>query len=244
MLFWPGRDVVPLTLSREPQQVTLQDQIYTDLRGRLMAGIFKPGQPMSIRTIAALVGASAMPVRDALRRLESEHAIVPGPNRSLMVPLITRATLHEIRDIRLALEGLAVEAAADRMTPEALQLIAQACDEMAEAIERHQIDAYLRFNWAFHYRIYQAAGLPLLLEVIETMWTRMGPQIRVAAIEQTHFKNAMKAHWDILEALKKNDGDGARKALVHDISSAARDLDRWLSTQQKGAEQSSRFVTR
>ncbi len=226
----------PLNLSRQPQQVTLQDQIYTDLRGRLMAGIFKPGQPMSIRTIAALVGASAMPVRDALRRLESEHAIVPGPNRSLMVPIITRETLHEIRDIRLALEVIAVEAAANRMTPEGLASIARACEEMAEAIRCQQIDAYLRFNWAFHYQIYQSAGLPLLLEVIETMWTRMGPQIRVAAIEQTHFKIAMKAHWAILEALKKNDGDGARKALVHDISSAARDLDRWLSAQKISKE--------
>lgn len=203
---------------------TLQEQIYRQLRDRLMSGVFRPGQPMSTRSIAAAVGASVMPVRDALRRLETEKALVPGPNRTLMVPRLTVADLAEIRDIRVVLEGLAVERAASAIEPRVLTAVETACRDMEAAVAAADVEAYLRANWAFHNAIYRARGETLLTGIIESLWARMGPYIRVAAVDERHFHRAMAAHHAILEALRHGDGAAARAAIERDIRGAARDL--------------------
>jgi DNA-binding GntR family transcriptional regulator len=203
---------------------TLQDQIYRQLKDRLMSGFFRPGHPMSTRSIAAAVGASVMPVRDALRRLEAENALVPGPNRTLMVPQMSAANLAEIRDIRLALEGMAVERAAAAIGGADVLALEAHCREMDAAIEAQDIEAYLRANWAFHSRIYGVLGSSLLTTMIESLWARMGPYIRFAARDATHFRRAMQAHWAIAQALGRHDGKAARLGIERDISAAALDL--------------------
>lgn len=203
---------------------TLQEQIYRQLRDRLMSGVFRPGQPMSTRSIAAAVGASAMPVRDALRRLETEKALVPGPNRTLMVPRLSVADLAEISDIRVLLEGMAAERAAGAVEPCVLAAVETACRDMETAVTSADVEAYLRANWAFHNAIYRARGETLLTGIIESLWARMGPYIRVAAADERHFRQAMAAHHAILEALRRGDGAAARAAIERDIRGAARDL--------------------
>lgn len=203
---------------------TLQEQIYRQLRARLMSGGFRPGQAMSMRSIAAAVGASVMPVRDALRRLETEKALVPGPNRTLMVPQLAVGDLEEIRDIRVVLEGMAVERAAVALDAEGLATLDAAYADMEAAILDADVEAYLRANWAFHNAIYRARGETLLTSIIESLWARMGPYIRVAASDTRHFDAAMRAHRAILDALKAGDAVAARAALQRDIAGAARDL--------------------
>lgn len=203
---------------------TLQEQIYRQLRARLMSGGFRPGQAMSMRSIAAAVGASVMPVRDALRRLETEKALVPGPNRTLMVPQLAVSDLEEIRDIRVVLEGMAVERAATALDAEGLAALEHAYAEMAAAIADSDVEAYLRANWAFHNAIYRARGETLLTSIIESLWARMGPYIRVAATDTRHFTEAMLAHRAIVDALTIGDGPAARAAIERDIVGAARDL--------------------
>jgi len=72
----------------------LQDT-YLRLREALMSGHFVPGQAITLRTAAEALGTSPMPVRDALRRLEIEHALVPRSNRTLGVPEMIYASLTE-----------------------------------------------------------------------------------------------------------------------------------------------------
>jgi DNA-binding GntR family transcriptional regulator len=204
---------------------TLQEQIYRQLRARLMSGGFRPGQAMSMRSIAAAVGASVMPVRDALRRLETEKALVPGPNRTLMVPQLAVSDLEEIRDIRMVLEGMAVERAAVALDADGLAALDAAFADMEAAVAETDVEAYLRANWAFHNAIYRARGETLLTSIIESLWARMGPYIRVAASgDIRHFETAMRAHRAILDALKSGDPKAARAALERDIVGAARDL--------------------
>ena len=86
---------------------TLQEQVYVRLQEALISGHFVPGQAITLRAAAEALGTSPMPVRDALRRLEIEHALVPRSNRTLGVPReMTYASLTELREVRMALEGL------------------------------------------------------------------------------------------------------------------------------------------
>ena len=105
---------------------TLSDQVYGDLK-ELLAGEMEPGQRFTLRGLAAAIGTSAMPVREAVTRLAAEQALEVLPNRAIRVPLMTRERFLELRTIRLQLECLAIESAADKRDE----------DELAE-IQRHE----------------------------------------------------------------------------------------------------------
>jgi DNA-binding GntR family transcriptional regulator len=74
---------------------TLQEQAYLRLREALISGHFVTGQAITLRAAAEALGTSPMPVRDAPRRLEIEHALVPRSNRTLGAPEMTYASLTE-----------------------------------------------------------------------------------------------------------------------------------------------------
>lgn len=213
---------------------TLQEQIYQQLRNSIMSGFFKPGQPLSTRAVAGAVGVSVMPVRDALRRLEVENALVVGHNRTLEVPRLTAETLDEICQMRIALEGLAVERATGVIRPTDISLLESLCETMEEGVRQDDSDAYLQANWAFHSQIYQCAPGEILMSAIEGLWLRMGPYFRLVAGDPRHLDNAMAIHRDIVQALIDADGKAARRGIVADIESATADLASWLELQQIG----------
>ena len=95
----------------------LQEQLYQNIRSGLLSGRFQPGERLKIRDLAAEWGTSPMPVRAALQRLVAEGALEGEPQRSVRVPPMTRERYQNIFQVRLGLEGLAVELAIPRLTP-------------------------------------------------------------------------------------------------------------------------------
>ena len=211
------------------ERATLQEQIYLQLRNRIMSGFFKPGQALSMRSVAEAVGVSVMPVRDALRRLEVENALVVGHNRALEVPRLDTDTLMEISDMRVALESLAVERAVPVIGEADMEMLREHFTTMSESIVSDDTDGYLAGNWAFHGHIYRRADAGILMSVIESLWLRMGPYFRMTAGDYRHLDNAMLIHQDILRALEYGEVEAARFGIVADIEAATRDLKDWLT---------------
>jgi DNA-binding GntR family transcriptional regulator len=214
---------------------TLQEQAYVRLRQALMSGQFVPGQSITLRAAAAALGTSAMPVRDALRRLEIEHALVPQGNRTLGVPEMTCASLTELRDVRIALEGLAAEKAALLITPAEITVLEDANRVIVAAASAGDFDEYMRANWSFHSAIYQASRSQLLVAVIEPFWMRIGPYIRFMFPDRTSLIESLGNHSAALEALRTRDGAGARWAIQRDISESAEGLALMLRAQEAPA---------
>ncbi|WP_232295694.1 GntR family transcriptional regulator [Pseudorhodobacter aquimaris] len=212
----------PLTLQ---EGVTAQSLIYAALREALMSGYFRPGEEISLRKAAHVLGTSVTPVREALRQLQSDGALeVFGGNRVLRVPIPTEAELTDIRDIRVNLEGFAAAQAVNQDIPPQMRLITNAYDLMQRASDSGDVDMYLENNWRFHSLIYHAAGRPVLLSLIEAMWVRVGPLIRLAVTKPLHFDRSMDSHRWALDALRAGNADALRAAIVRDITDAANDL--------------------
>src|SRR6266568_178134 len=95
----------------DPARDTLQQRVYHALARGLMGGMFTPGEAVSLRTLAARLGTSAMPVREAVSRLIAERALVMLPNRSVIIPRMSRARFNELTKTRQILEGHVTEAA-------------------------------------------------------------------------------------------------------------------------------------
>lgn len=211
------------TISPDPTE-TVNTRVYRLLRRALMSGSFRPGQAISIRYLIERLGVSGTPAREALKRLEAERALVKGPNRVLMVPLLNRAALNELRDIRAALEGLAAERSVAHVTEHEIAAIAHHCDEMDAAVASQDTDRYLEANWAFHRTIYETAQSELMMNMIEGLWMRIGPFFRLALPGKAHMAKSMRCHRAALEALRRRDEAAARAAITEDIVGAANDL--------------------
>ncbi len=197
---------------------TVQDRVYSVLRDRLMRGGFEPGQKLKIAELAAALGTSAMPVREALNRLAAERAIESMPNRSVRVPSLSTESLRDLMEARCANEGLAVERAAANMDSATLTTLREFIIGQSATDAEHVSEASAEQNRAFHFAIYRQSGSAVLLPIIESLWLQFGPYLRLASERfDGREGRGTSFHTEIVSALARGDGKAARAALESDI---------------------------
>jgi DNA-binding GntR family transcriptional regulator len=203
---------------------TLGQRVYSELRDFLMVGGVQPGEKVTLRQLTGAFGTSLMPVREAVQRLAAEGALEVLPNRAIRVPVMTRARVNEILAIRLMLEGLAVEQAATRIRADAIaQLEALNATMNADMQTRDESRRLFQANKEFHFIIYRAAEMPVLLEVIENMWLRIGPFLHFALgvrAREATIKYVPDCHHRLIRAMIERDGAAGRDALAGDLRGA------------------------
>jgi DNA-binding GntR family transcriptional regulator len=203
---------------------TLNEKAYAEIKRSIMSGMFLPGQTLTIRGLADDYGISATPIREALRGLVAEGALVTLSNRSIMVPTMTGGKFEELRLIRVALEGLCAELAAPRIRGHLLRSLAAQHLRMEAAVASDDVRDYMRLNEEFHFNIYRAAGRDTLFAYIENLWLRVGPYMTLLFKSSGFYEEATLAHGRILDALRARDAVAAREAVQADIDGAARHL--------------------
>src|SRR5262249_18315939 len=109
---------------------TMRVRVYRALARGLMTGMFRPGESVTLRTLANRLGTSAMPGREGVSRLIAERALILLPNRSVIVPRMSRARFAELTETRQMLEGAVTEAACARATPALLRQLSDINDAM------------------------------------------------------------------------------------------------------------------
>lgn len=190
--------------------------IYGLLREALITGRFQPNDRLRIRDLAEQLGTSVTPVRDAILQLAKEQALVLKTPRDIRVPMLTSRQYLEIRSIRLALEGLAAETAAALVTPQQLERLETCIRNNLAAIQDNNLAAALTHNHEFHYALTEIAAMPVLSSLLDGLWMRTGPLI-ARAYSSFNERMAIDHHWDVLAALKNQDGAAARDAICADI---------------------------
>ena len=218
------RLVLAIGLDQRParERGNLEDATYERMRQALVDGRFHPGQTFTIRALAAVFGTSPMPVRDALKRLVAERTLHLLPNRSVIVPLMSRDRFLEILDVRLALESMLAMRAARTIGPDAIQAMADDHEQMCVAVAQGDAAGYLSSNRRFHFRLYEAANTVVLLPVVETMWAQIGPYLnQVFGSREKGTERAGHHHTEVLRALRRRDGEAAARGIRQDISDAA-----------------------
>jgi len=214
------------------EKENLRARAYGVIRKALMTSRFKPGQKLLLRTMAAELGISVTPVREALLQLVSERALVTDSSRSLFVPKLDVRRFREIRDLRVELEGRAAEAAARLASP--ADVIA--LEQLHRTLVQHRHAGNLRevsvANEAFHFKIYSMARMPVLYGIIEGLWVQIGP-ILTKLFEGVDLKDtANHAHLGIIAALRRNDPSTTRLAVANDLILASRHVEDALIREQ------------
>jgi DNA-binding GntR family transcriptional regulator len=209
-----------LTAAAEPPvlaSATQQDVCYQRLHQWLGVGRFLPGERLKIRAMAAELGMGLMPVRAALQRLAAEGALVNVPNAGVTVPLLSRLQFDDVLAVRMLLEGEAAERGCLQLDAADLLALRHLGHQMAQALRAVDAKAYLEANEAFHLRLYRAAGSATLLSLIETVWLKVGPLSNRLFEHPQAIAVLNVAHDDVLAALARRDGAGARRGIERDL---------------------------
>ncbi len=191
----------------------------------LWSGRVMPGEQLSIRKTAEAMGVSMMPVRDAISRLVADHALEVKPNRSVRVPVLSLDTFTEITRIRFEIEGMAAAEAAAHAPDELLFVLSQMNDSLSEEMARPDANTskLVSLNQQFHFAVYGAARMPVLFQMIESLWLRIGPILNYdlrPGLPRTRKQVGVVHHRALINALSRGDANGARLAVVADIREA------------------------
>jgi DNA-binding GntR family transcriptional regulator len=195
---------------------TMRVRVYRALARGLMAGMFKPGEAVTLRTLAHRLGTSAMPVREAVSKLIAERALVLLPNRSVIVPRMSRARFIELCETRQMLEGMMAEAACARATPALLRQLSEINEAMKVRISYDDFHGALSHNMAFHFTLYRSAGKHVVLPLIEMLWLQAGPFLALS-LTTPGARWTARHHQSLLAALRASLGPSARRAIEADI---------------------------
>jgi DNA-binding GntR family transcriptional regulator len=196
---------------------TVGDKVFAQLEHALIVGEFAPGQRLVTRAIAASMNVSPTPVRDALNRLVSSHALQMDENRVYCVSRLGHEQLDELYKIRLALEGMAAEEATRRMDREKLAGLRAIHTQMSAYVESDDHKMALHYNRAFHFALYEAAELPMLNAKIRECWVLIGSHFNLLYPEQGRQRTGLHNHETILEAVAASDPQAVRAALEFDL---------------------------
>jgi DNA-binding GntR family transcriptional regulator len=208
----------PLPVLRA-QRSTMQDHVYKQLSDLILNGEIAPGQLITIQTLAAAFGVSAMPVREALQRLIAARVLTVVSGRTIGVPPLTEARLMDLRRVRLEIEALAGQWATPNIGEAHLKRLDNLIAEMNKAARAGDRKQYVRLNRNFHFTIYDAAGSDALLAIIENLWLQISPYFHLLHASGNYLK-ANEQHGLIRDALRRRDPKGVRAGLRTDINAA------------------------
>lgn len=200
-----------LSISHE----TLGGSVYASLSEALAKGRLKPDDRLRIRDLAAVLGTSVTPVRDAILRLVQDRALVLRSSRDIRVPLLSARDYLEIREIRLSLEGMAAERAAERGLPADAERLDAILRDNEAAFARGDMAAATELNQVFHFALADIAQMPILKDIVSRLWLRIGPVI--ADIYRTSTPALIAAHYDVVNAVRSGDPPAAAAAIRRDI---------------------------
>ena len=194
--------IAPLTLD---DTASLADRVYRRLRDAIVAGTLAPRSRVSERQLAALLGVSAAPVRDALRRLEAEGMVITQPRRGTLVADFGPAQIEQMGRIRVALEAVAAGLAARNATPEAVAALRAQLVAMREATRAGQAEALAEANGRFHAMLHALADNGFLTQTLRGLRGYESVGRRRILTTQGEMRRALREHAALLAALRRGD---------------------------------------
>ena len=188
-----------------PGYVSKTDLVAALLRELVITGELAAGEQLRQRDLAQRFGVSQTPVREAMRRLESEGLLICDTHRGFTVVPPDDGRIEENFQIRAALESLGASLAARKIDADGLARLRDLNSRMRALADDDDPD-YAELNREFHFSVYEYAHSPLLLSLMRLLWASLHPGPRVT---RTHAESA-RQHDEILAALA--DGDAATAA--------------------------------
>ncbi len=191
------------------ENISLREAVYQTLRRAILTNTFEPGYRLMEMKLAAQLGVSRTPVREAIQLLERESLVRQIPHKGVVVAGITLKQLRDVLEVRSMLEVLAVQLACRRGTEAGFDQLRRAADDFARAVKREKdVTVLAEKDVAFHDVIYHMTDNDKLMELVANLWQQIY-RYRIERLKGVNRESLVQEHHNLVEAICARDEEAA-----------------------------------
>jgi DNA-binding GntR family transcriptional regulator len=204
---------------------TKADGVYANLRRRILHGDFQPGSVLEQETLAAELGLSTTPVREAVRRLEAEGFLIQSAHRELRVPELTRKELDELWQVRLRLDPYAARLGAQGATDLERRQVREYAEYHDPVSSENNLDAHS----SLHRAMYVASRNDVMIRLLDSLWARADRYRIILLKNATTAAVAESEHHQLADAFMAGNGKLVETLLARHLRASYESLTRYVS---------------
>ncbi|MET3506587.1 GntR family transcriptional regulator [Halalkalibacter oceani] len=210
------------------ERMTLQDRVSQTLREAILRGDFQPGERLVQDVLANELGVSRMPIREALRQLESEGLVEFEAHKGALVKKLTIGEIDEIYTLRATLEAMAIRKSMSNLTEVEINEMKELLDVMEKEAANPQV--FIEGNKTFHRLIYKGLEWNKLRTIIEQL--SHGISNAAPFLFDGQMEKSNKEHRLILDAIEKKDSDLAAELMRKHIERTGKSLKKYMGEEE------------
>jgi len=213
-----------------PPVPTYQQRAYNYIREQIFLLVFKPGEFITDTQVATKLDISRTPVREAFHRLEQEGLLVNVARRGWRVYSLSLEDIHEIFDVKVAVEGMVARKAAESTNEELRRELMTALEHMAEAAATGNIDAWIQSDQRLHQVLFDMARNDRARQIVMNLndqWLRV--RIGFTAIQGRMTRSADE-HRLVIQAILAGNGEEAELLIRQHLNTVREELVHLLAT--------------
>lgn len=190
------------------QRVSMVDNVTERLRHALLSGEIAPGDRIKVAELEKRFGVSHIPIREAVRRLETEGLIVALPQRAAVAAGVDLDDLGGLYDLRRIIECEVVRRSVEAMTPGQVETVRTALTTLEAVADDHASPRFWELHRDFHWALLEPGASAWIKRVLDQIWLASQRYVRLFVSKTVH--DAMRDHRELLACCE--DGDAARAA--------------------------------
>jgi DNA-binding GntR family transcriptional regulator len=215
----PGENALTIVAAEGSRVISRTHYAAQAIAEAIFTGVLRPGAQVGEQEWAERLEVSRIPVREALRKLETEGLVEIRPRRGAFVARMEKTEFTEVYDVRALLEGFAARLCAQSITHRSLEQMEDVLLEMREAAASAEVDRYGSLSVAFLELVWESVHNRVVRDLIRRLWRR---SLRLRLISMRlpgYVENSLASHEHLLDALRHRDP-------------AAAEMVRWLHVQR------------
>jgi len=193
------------------QRVSVVDNVTVLLRRALLAGEIKPGERINVAELERNFGVSHIPIREAVRRLETEGLIVALPQRAAVAAGVDLEDLGGLYDLRRIIECEVIQRAVDPMTDEQVEGVRAALEALEAVAQDHDSPRFWELHRDFHWALLEPGATAWVQRVLDQVWLASQRYVRLFVSKTVD--DAMADHRELYGCCVRRDGAHARDLL-------------------------------
>lgn len=226
----PEMMVLPIT------RQTVTHQATEALRERILRGVYADDTPLRQDALAAELGVSRIPIREALRQLEAEGLVVFNPHRGAVVSSLSVDEIDELFELRAQIESDLVRRAIVRTTAEDISRAKEILKAYEAAFRSAEVTEWGKLNWEFHSTLYAPANRPFTMAIIQRLHQQSDRYLRMQLVLTHGESRAIDEHRGIMAAVAAHDVKQACSLMRQHILGAGRQLVRYVSDERQASK--------
>jgi DNA-binding GntR family transcriptional regulator len=225
-----------VVISKRVEPTLLTDQVYAMIHEAILNGDLPAGSRLRIRDLAAQVGTSVMPVREAIRRLEEAGLAEREPHKGAVVKNLSLKELAHVYDVRRLLETEAARLGSQNISAKDCDKMQAQYELMRTAISEGRVVALLDHDEELLSILYRASGNPVLMQTISTLWQQCRAYKIVGAKARLddHDDSLWTYQEELVAAARKNDAAAAASISDASLTDASDRIRAGLAAQAEG----------